>query len=150
MSVTQLDITQLAIDLNNAGEMAGKSLDDLLMFVANSMVADMQAIVPVDTGNLKMSIKVVVMSRGRLEIGPDTVLAPYAWDVEFGTKPHVIEAKPGKMLRFQAGGKVIYTRRVNHPGTRAQPYVRPVVQNWVDRLGTEAVTVGVNEVVSPK
>jgi len=150
VTVTQLDITQLAIDLNNAGEMAGKSLDDLLMFVGNSMVADMQAIVPVDTGNLKMSIKVVVMSRGRLAIGPDTVLAPYAWDVEFGTKPHVIEAKPGKMLRFQAGGKVIYTRKVNHPGTRAQPYVRPVVQNWVDRLGTEAVTVGVNEVVSPK
>jgi hypothetical protein len=150
VSVTQLDITQLAIDLNNAGEMAGKSLDDLLMFVGNSMAADMQAIVPVDTGNLKMSIKVVVMSRGRLEIGPDTLMAPYAWDVEYGTKPHVIEAKPGKVLRFQAGGKVIYTRKVNHPGTRAQPYVRPVVQNWVDRLGAEAVTVGVNEVVSPK
>jgi hypothetical protein len=72
VAVTQLDLTQLAIDLNNAGEMAGRSIDDLMMFVANSMVADMQAIVPVDTGNLKMSIKVIVMSRGHLEIGPDT------------------------------------------------------------------------------
>jgi hypothetical protein len=150
MSVTNLDITQLAIDLNNAGEMAGRSLDDLLLFVGNSMVADMQAIVPVDTGNLKMSIKVVVLGRGKLEIGPDTLMAPYAWDVEYGTKPHVIEAKPGKVLRFQVGDRTVYTRRVNHPGTRAQPYVRPVIQNWVTRLGEEAVNVGVNQVVSPK
>lgn len=149
MSVTQLDITQLAIDLNNAGEMAGRSLDDLMMFVANSMAADMQAIVPVDTGNLKSSIKVVVMARGRIEIGPDTIQAPYAWDVEYGTKPHIIEAKPGKVLRFQVGDRVVYTRRVKHPGTRAQPYVRPVVQNWAARLGEDAVTVGVQEIVKP-
>ena len=149
MAVTQLDLTQLAIDLNNAGEMAGRSLDDLMMFTANSMVADMQAIVQVDTGNLKRSLKVTVMSRGRIEIGPDTLMAPYAWDVEYGTKPHVIEAKPGKVLRFQVGERVVYTRRVRHPGTRAQPYVRPVVQNWVARLGEDAVTVGVNEIVRP-
>jgi hypothetical protein len=150
MSVTYLDLTKLAIDLNNAGEMAGRSLDDVMLFVANSMVADMQSIVPVDTGNLKSSIKVVVMSRGKIEIGPDTLMAPYAWDVEYGTKPHVIEAKPGKVLRFQVGERIVYTRRVNHPGTRAQPYVRPVVQNWAARLGEDAVTVGVQEVVNPK
>lgn len=149
MGVTQLDVTQLAIDLNQAGEMAGRSLDDVLMFVANSMAADMQAIVPVDTGNLKSAIKVTVLTRGRITVGPDTLMAPYAWDVEYGTKPHVIEAKPGKVLRFQVGDRIVYTRRVNHPGTRAQPYVRPVVQNWVARLGEDAVTVGVNEIVSP-
>lgn len=149
MTVTNLDLTQLAIDLNNAGQMAGRSLDDLLMFTANSMVQDMQAIVPVDTGNLRANIKVVVLARGKLEIGPDTMMAPYAWDVEYGTKPHVIEAKPGKVLKFQAGGKTVYTRRVNHPGTRAQPYVRPVIQNWVTRLGEDAVRVGVQEVVKP-
>jgi HK97 gp10 family phage protein len=149
MSVTQLDVTQLAIDLNNAGEMAGRSLDDLMLFIANSMAQDMQAIVPVDTGNLKSAIKVTKEGEGRYRVGPDLVQAPYAWFVEFGTKPHIIEAKPGKTLRFQKDGKTIYTKRVRHPGTRAQPYVRPVLANWVDRLGSDAVKVGVQEVVSP-
>lgn len=149
MSVEALDLTKLAIDLNQAGEMAGRSLDDLMLHVANSMVADMQAIVPVDTGNLRSALKVVVVSQGRISVGPDLNLAPYAWDVEYGTKPHVIEAKPGKVLRFQAGGRTVYTRRVNHPGTRAQPYYNPVVRDWVTRLGEDAVRVGVQEVINP-
>lgn len=149
MTVTQLDVTQLAIDLNNAGEMAGRSLDDLMLFIANSMAEDMKAIVPVDTGNLRSAIKVTKEGAGRYRVGPDLVQAPYAWMVEFGTKPHIIEAKPGKTLRFQKNGKTIYTKKVRHPGTRAQPYVRPVIANWVNRLGQDAVTVGVNEVVNP-
>lgn len=149
MTVTQLDITQLAIDLNQAGEMAGRSLDDVMLFVANSMVQDMQAIVPVDTGNLKSAIKVTKEGEGRYRVGPDLTQAPYAWYVEFGTKPHIIKAKPGKSLKFQKDGKTIYAKQVRHPGTKAQPYVRPVIENWVSRLSDDAVRVGVQEVVNP-
>jgi hypothetical protein len=147
VSVTAIDITQLAIDLNNAGEMAGRSLDDLMLLVANSMAADMRSFAPIDTGNLRASIKVVVEGRGKITIGPDTFMAPYAWDVEFGTKPHVIQAKPGKVLRFVKDGQVIYTRRVNHPGTRAQPYVRPALDKWAARLGPDAADVGVKAIL---
>lgn len=42
--------------------------------------------------------------------------------LEFGSRPHVIEAKPGKRLVFfwPKVGKVVYAQRVEHPGTR--PY----------------------------
>jgi hypothetical protein len=84
----------------------------------------------------------------------------YAGDVEFGTLPHVIKAKPGGVLVFQAQagsdiksrralfrnkktGKLqkskskntlIFTKSVNHPGTKAQPYLRPAVLDNLPRI----------------
>lgn len=48
--------------------------------------------------------------------------APYAGFVEYGTKPHKIEAKGG-MLRFEVGGSIIFRRSVNHPGTKPRPFM---------------------------
>ena len=44
---------------------------------------------------------------------------PYAAIQEFGgqTKAHIIEAKNGKALMFNMGGKQVFFRRVNHPGS---------------------------------
>jgi hypothetical protein len=65
-----------------------------------------------------------------------------------GTKPHVIEAKPGKLLRFGAGGKakttpgvlvsgpgskggaVVFRRRVRHPGTKARGFSKIIAKRW--------------------
>lgn len=43
--------------------------------------------------------------------------------VEFGTAPHLIESKGEYPLRNAKGQ--VFGRRVNHPGTRAQPFIRP-------------------------
>lgn len=51
----------------------------------------------------------------------------YALPVEFGTKPHVIESKGDYPLRNPLTGQV-FGRRVQHPGTPAQPYLRPSVR----------------------
>jgi hypothetical protein len=40
-----------------------------------------------------------------------------------GSKPHVIVANRAQTLRFTAGGRVVYTRQVSHPGTRANRYL---------------------------
>lgn len=40
--------------------------------------------------------------------------------VEEDTKPHVIKPKDKKFLRFKIGGKVIFTKKVDHPGTRGK------------------------------
>jgi len=40
-----------------------------------------------------------------------------------GTPPHPIAAKPGRMLRFSHRGKVVYARKVMHPGTRPNRYL---------------------------
>lgn len=45
--------------------------------------------------------------------------APHNHFVEYGTKPHVIRPRrKGGSLRFVVKGKVVFAKRVNHPGTR--------------------------------
>ena len=45
--------------------------------------------------------------------------------MEKGTRAHEIRPVRSKFLRFEIGGKVIYTKLVRHPGTQAQPFVAP-------------------------
>lgn len=44
----------------------------------------------------------------------------YAAAIDTGSKRHVIEARRRKALRFMVGGRLVFRRRVMHPGTR--PY----------------------------
>lgn len=46
--------------------------------------------------------------------------ARHAHAIESGAKPHAIEARRRKALRFFVGGKAIFRRKVKHPGNR--PY----------------------------
>lgn len=47
----------------------------------------------------------------------------YADSIEHGARPHVIEARRRKALRFVLGGKVVFRRKVNHPGNRAYRFL---------------------------
>jgi hypothetical protein len=51
--------------------------------------------------------------------------APHAEVVSKGSKPHEITAL-GKALRFTVGGSVLLRKRVQHPGTKANPYMETV------------------------
>lgn len=60
----------------------------------------------------------------------DTGLADYAPFLHNGTgvhgpsgKPFPIQAKSGKALRFLAGGKFIFRRRVMNPGIKGDPFL---------------------------
>ena len=55
-----------------------------------------------------------------VDIGTDAAEAPY---VEFGTAPHVIESHGDYPLRDRKGN--VFGQVVNHPGTDAQPFLRP-------------------------
>lgn len=76
------------------------------------------------TGNLRRSIfkEVRGAEYGRVYVSSD---APYAEGVEKGTKPHVIRPKNGKHLVFKAGGKTIFAKKVNHPGSKPYPFMEP-------------------------
>lgn len=51
---------------------------------------------------------------------------PYGIFVENGTNPHLIQPKKGKkFLAFLIGGKMIFARSVNHPGSKAYPFWKP-------------------------
>ena len=78
---------------------------------------------PEDEGNLKNSINLDIKNNGlSAEVA---ATAEYAADVEFGTKPHKITAKNGKALAFKKDGKTVFAKSVNHPGTKAQPFLFP-------------------------
>jgi hypothetical protein len=61
-----------------------------------------------------------------VDIGTDATTPDghsYPVDVELGTRAHVIESKGDYPLRDKHGN--VYGRKVNHPGTAAQPFLRP-------------------------
>lgn len=88
--------------------------------------------VGVNTGALKDSIKMIHERSGnwaQVKIGSRL---DYAYAHHEGTKPHIITPRDANILRFSAGGRVIYTHEVNHPGTRPNRYLSD--QLWVARI----------------
>lgn len=99
----------------------------------------------VKTGTLRRSIFTQVEHsplKGVVGVPPTVKYGPY---VEYGTSPHVIEAR-GRALAFKGSdGVMVFRKRVNHPGTKETPYMRPAAQesvaivNEVFRVAVEAV-----------
>jgi HK97 gp10 family phage protein len=84
------------------------------------------------TGNLRRSIfrRVDGPHRGVIGVGEK-----YGAYVEFGTRPHVITPKKGKFLAFKSkSGKVVYAKRINHPGSRPYPFMQPAMENNQGRI----------------
>lgn len=120
-------------------------------------VAYAKTVVPRRTGNLGRTIRlgtvtddsVTVLAGGRSGVG-------YARAVEFGTQPHVIVPRRRKALAW--GGRrrlsgalasgsapTFFAKRVNHPGTRAQPYLRPAAEFVTRETGARWVIQAWNE-----
>lgn len=79
--------------------------------------------------------------------------------LEFGTRPHVIRPRNKKMLSWPANasgrrlsgrartnaGPRIFARKVNHPGTRPQPFLLPGAQEAVRQVGIEPIVRAWND-----
>ena len=81
---------------------------------------------PVDTGRLRSSIVSRAEGSGRsvgYVIGTNV---SYAAAVEYGTAPHVIVPRNRKALYWPGAAHPV--AKVNHPGTRAQPFLRPAIE----------------------
>lgn len=86
-------------------------------------------LVGVKSGDLKQSIgsRVVKSNPGyNVEVfaGNTAKTARYVMPHHDGARPHVIRPRRAQFLRFKVGGKVVYARKVNHPGNRANPFLR--------------------------
>lgn len=79
---------------------------------------------PVDTGRLRASIRIesrrTLTLRSVYTVGSDV---SYASMVHDGTRPHQIRPRSAKALRFRVGGRIVFARVVNHPGTKARPFL---------------------------
>lgn len=74
-------------------------------------------------GNLRQSIssKMTGMASGAVEVG-----AEYATFVHEGTRPHMIGVKRSRVLANKRTNQ-IFGRTVNHPGTKANPFLQRAV-----------------------
>lgn len=90
-------------------------------------------IAPERTGNLKRLIKADPVRR----VGPWALasgvssLARYSAPVHEGARPHVIRPRVARALRFEINGRVVFARRVNHPGNRPNPFLSNAVHRVV-------------------
>ncbi len=137
-AVAYADVSKLADALKATARQSGVTTQEVLVQSSNHILAEMESRVPVKSGQLRRSLGIRVETN-KVIIGPNIKMAPYAGYVEFGTKAHEIKPKSeGGVLAFKVGGRMVFARKVQHPGTRAQPYVRPAFEAWVDSLGTMA------------
>ncbi len=130
-AVGSADITRLADALRASGRDADATTQRTAVESANFLLTEMEVNVPVKSGNLRKSLTVVVQPN-RIIVGPTADYAPF---VEFGTGPHTIKAKNKQALSFYVNGRKVTVKQVKHPGTRAQPFVRPAFDRWVDTIG---------------
>jgi HK97 gp10 family phage protein len=127
--------------------------------------------VPFRTGRLLQSFS---YSTGRLtgKWGPRVYYAPF---VEFGTRPHLIMPRNAKVLAWETsgGGKYVtsasgksyykagkgtmhFAAYVNHPGTKAQPFMEKIVErsigdiNKVFRQALDLINKKVAEQINKK
>lgn len=126
----------------------------LMRNLALTAVREQKVLVPRKTGNLGRSIMVGRVTDSYAET---IATANYAAYVELGTRPHVIRPRNKKVLRFaprgqgrlsgspRSGGSVVFARRVNHPGTKAKPYMVPGAKKAVSELGAADIVKAWNE-----
>lgn len=93
---------------------------------AQEMELDAKRNAPLVTGKLRQSIKAIKVDKLTYKIAANTTgLAPYAQFIEYGTVPHKIRPKNAKALKFKVGGETVFAKEVNHPGTKAKPFLFP-------------------------
>ena len=81
------------------------------------------------TGHLRRSI---ATKMGDLEATIHTSNVKYAVIVEKGSKAHVIRPKSKKALYWKGGKRPI--KLVNHPGSRAKPFLIPALESEKDKF----------------
>lgn len=90
--------------------------------ITREVFREIQRRVPQDTGELSDSLELtVVHGTGIIRVGTDHWAA-----VEFGTGPHLIRSTGPWSLKNHETGQH-FGRVVHHPGTPAQPFMRPAV-----------------------
>lgn len=142
-AVASADISRLAEALRESARRSDQTTQEVLIEASGFILAEMEARVPVRSGNLRASLGVRVHTHS-VQIGPDEAKAPYAKYVEFGTAPHEIKPKEKSgVLVFKMGGQTVFAKSVKHPGTKAQPFVQPAFDAWVDQLGPMAAAANI-------
>jgi len=153
-------VATVRVDLSNATikAVAVQELGKLVITTTLRIHNRAKILCPVDTGNLRASITQKITLSGEEIIGTVGTNVKYAAFVHDGTRPHTIRARAGKSLVFywpKAGvvtvvpnpakrwtGKFADGHRlmigkgyVDHPGTKARPFLRTALVEEATKAG---------------
>lgn len=81
-------------------------------------------------------------SQASVDIGPDEEHWAYRF-IEFGAKPHEISGSP---LIFEGRNGLVITKKVQHPGLTARPFLRPAAKSQQDAARDAAGNVFKKEI----
>jgi hypothetical protein len=107
------------------------AVEDTAKAVERTTKKNLKAHGAIDTGNLRASY-----GYGRVGLAHFLVGTPveYGPDVEYGTSPHTITANGDDPLTFKVDGQWVSKWQVDHPGTPAQPHLRPALRDHQSTL----------------
>lgn len=136
ITISDKELRRIQKDLTDYESTVSKDIQGAIVRSTYRVGARTRQNAPVNFGRLRQSIREKI----RKFTGEVTVNVDYAGAVEFGTKAHVIRPNKKKALAFKPGGgfrfwdesgRVVF-RSVKHPGTKAQPYLRPALEAEVN------------------
>jgi len=129
IKIDSSDLNKFSVILR---ELPGEIKDDVRKVVKNSafnIERNAKSSASVKTGHLRRSISTKM---GDMEATIHTSNLKYAPMVEFGTRPHIIRAKNKKALYWK--GATHPVKQVNHPGSKAKPYLIPAFEKEKDQF----------------
>ncbi len=85
--------------------------------------------VNVRTGHLRSTIGDETTMAGPVVTTTVFATARYARWVHDGTRPHAITPRRAKALRFEIGGRIVFAKRVWHPGYRGSRFLSSSVRD---------------------
>lgn len=135
-------VTQLSQRLEKSRQYAPMVTDFWLhKVVAPALVKEMKSRAPFRSGRLREAIR-AINEPGKTRVGPFGV--EYNQFVVEGTKPHRINPKNGKLLRFKVGGVTVYSKGVKHPGTKPNPYMQDAAKAVMGRVTPRLTQLQIN------
>ena len=126
IKIDSSDLNKFSVILR---ELPDEIKDDVRKVVKNSafnIERNAKSSASVKTGHLRRSISTKM---GDMEATIHTSNLKYAPMVEFGTRPHIIRAKNKKALYWKGVSHPV--KQVNHPGSKAKPYLIPAFEKEV-------------------
>ena len=124
------DLNKLTVSLRKLSDEAesnvNKAIKDSAFNIQRNAMSNLASNGSVKTGHLRRSISV---DMGNLEATIHTSNVKYAVMVEKGTKAHIIKPKNKKALYWKGASHPV--KQVNHPGSKAKPYLIPAFEKEV-------------------
>jgi len=118
-----IEVTEIGVSLSKVASDMPKLTKTILKKAVSYAKGHAEELTPVRTGLMRQSW--YVTEQGDL----NSVIinrAPYFLYFIEGTSPHEIRPRFASVLRFQSGTDVVFTKLVNHPGTKPNDLLEQV------------------------